>query len=573
MLANSALEKIIEGQSPSDFATSSCLFPRKRLVRLSETGDYQELYTPCNRCVNCASNRRNELASRMFLHSLSYEFCYFVTLTYGSYNLFPFERHPFQNDWLSTIPVRDSNNSLHHDAWSPSILIQKHLTKFLKRLRANTGFDISYAACGEYGEDFKRPHFHVILWSHQRISVDMVRNAWSLECKRTKNKLYVRPWRCDLPKTPENGFFRFYLGRVDFHDLWANGSLNYDGKHCGVYDRSTTDKNAIHNFTYVAKYIGKNDPISWCCNMPQFFLKRIQFAFNVYSGNVNKLDELITDLSTLNYYNHVKINVNYEENYSIPQIDYMDFKKIISPFFVSSRRPSLGKLWYLENRKAILEERAGMPKFMAKKIPYPSYFFRLASLDKYPLRLRKDCPSGVSPTKDLLPRVYEYFSKLREDRNHYFAVRGTSSIYNLPRKDRSYAYAITDVPQRVYHDFIKDHCNTLDSIDLISPLVGTIHYVYDGHFEIFEGLIYDKQTREYKLYDFYEREDFCDYVLSLIEKEYSRYPDKLDKLKTKALLYDTILEDPKSKDKVDYFLTLHNDMQRYYKLTHKTDNQ
>lgn len=38
------------------------------------------------------------------------------------------------------------------------------LQRFFKRLRKNTGADFRYLACGEYGEDLHRPHYHVCLF-------------------------------------------------------------------------------------------------------------------------------------------------------------------------------------------------------------------------------------------------------------------------------------------------------------------------------------------------------------------------------------------------------------------------
>ena len=39
----------------------------------------------------------------------------------------------------------------------------KELQLFFKRLRKNTNQKIKYFACGEYGEKFKRPHYHAIV--------------------------------------------------------------------------------------------------------------------------------------------------------------------------------------------------------------------------------------------------------------------------------------------------------------------------------------------------------------------------------------------------------------------------
>lgn len=46
-------------------------------------------------------------------------------------------------------------------------LQRKDLTKFLKRLRYELDpFRISYYACGEYGDETQRPHYHVCLFGH-----------------------------------------------------------------------------------------------------------------------------------------------------------------------------------------------------------------------------------------------------------------------------------------------------------------------------------------------------------------------------------------------------------------------
>jgi hypothetical protein len=40
------------------------------------------------------------------------------------------------------------------------------LQKFFKRLRKTTGADIRYFACGEYGDETKRPHYHAIIYGY-----------------------------------------------------------------------------------------------------------------------------------------------------------------------------------------------------------------------------------------------------------------------------------------------------------------------------------------------------------------------------------------------------------------------
>lgn len=571
MLANSNLMKIKEGVKPSTMAANTCLRPKRMQIRLSETGEYTDMYCPCGKCERCLQARRDELASRMFLHSIGYEFCYFVTLTYNSANLLPFKEHPYLADWLQTIPTYDSFNSTHKKAWTPSLLVQSHLTKFLKRLRSQLGFHISYAACGEYGEEFARPHFHVVLWSHYPITYDNVCHAWSYECKRTNNPLVVKKWRESATiKDADHGYFRFQIGRIDFNDLWANGSLNYDGKHCGNQEY-TKDKKANHCFTYVAKYIGKNDPISWLGNAPIQLIDRIQFAYNVYTGNIDKLALMRPDPTYETcIYNHIQNSLSYD-NKNFKQIDYMDFKKIVSPFFVSSRRPSLGKLYYLQNRERFMSQDMALPSFMGKKIAYPSYFYRLAAQDRYPIRLRKITDSGLSPSKDLLPRLYGFMQMLRESNSYWFALHDNYQTSSQIKNRRLFAYRLSDDKIQDYITHISSYTGTLDCIDFLDCENRTIHYIYDPYNEIFEGYVYNSSSREYEFQEYIERIDFCDMVLDYIEGEYKRYPDKLDSLQQKSLLYDCIMEDPDSENEIVKYLEIKDILHRKYKLTHKNE--
>lgn len=71
----------------------------------------------------------------------------FVTLTYDDAN-------------LPITPV-----SLWGPQLAPWPTLQKHeLQKFFKRLRRNINAPIKYFACGEYGENTQRPHYHIIFF-------------------------------------------------------------------------------------------------------------------------------------------------------------------------------------------------------------------------------------------------------------------------------------------------------------------------------------------------------------------------------------------------------------------------
>lgn len=548
------------GVPSSKYVSSVCLDPKFRRVRMSEDGSYQDMYCSCGKCLHCLDARRNEMAARMFLHATKYDYCYFITLTYGSYNLLPFKRHPFLADWLQTIPTYDSNNSFHSPRWTPSILVKSHVQKFLKRLRKSVG-SFTYCACGEYGEDFGRPHFHCVLFSNTPISLQDVQNAWSLECKYTNSKYIVRAWRSDLPKTKENGYFKFRIGQVQFADLYANGSMNYDGRHPGKY---AGGENAMHNFTYVAKYLGKSTPDSMS-NLPNWVHSRIRFAWSCYTDNIENLAKLCPNPQVWQLDINNKVNLSFDDH-DFKQISFNEFKKIVSPFFLSSRRPAIGKQYFLENAARFQTEGISLPKFMGKSIAIPSYYFRLLAQKNYPIRLRKVVPSGISPTKDLLPRVYEYFYHLREDASYWFSVRGivTPTKEFVPRHDDFfngvYSYSLTGDP--------KD--GEVDHIDFVDPSSHLIHFVYDPLAEIFRGYIFNFSTRSYDLYEhYYDREEFCDLVMKEIEDELAIFPDKLIKMQESFAVQNAVISDNDYLSARECYIKHRLEKQLLYKSKHK----
>nr|WAE43395.1 MAG: replication initiator protein [Microviridae sp.] len=104
---------------------------------------------PCGRCTACRINRTREWATRI-THELSYwEYSSFVTLTYNNENI---------NKEMS--------------------LKKRDLQLFFKRLRKTLGKEkIKYYACGEYGENFGRPHYHAIIFGIQS-NDKRIKDSW-----------------------------------------------------------------------------------------------------------------------------------------------------------------------------------------------------------------------------------------------------------------------------------------------------------------------------------------------------------------------------------------------------------
>jgi len=100
--------------------------------------EYPPFKIPCNKCIACRLDYATQWAIRCVHEASLNEKNIFLTLTYDEKNY-----------------VKKLNYS--------------HFQKFIKRLRKSLPDDqkISYFVTGEYGEKFKRPHWHVIIFNYE----------------------------------------------------------------------------------------------------------------------------------------------------------------------------------------------------------------------------------------------------------------------------------------------------------------------------------------------------------------------------------------------------------------------
>ncbi len=89
----------------------------------------------CGNCIGCKLERSRQWAVRCMHEAEEHENNCFITLTYAE------------------IPLNGSLN-------------KEHYTLFMKRLRKNSNAKIRFFQCGEYGEKFKRPHHHALLFGY-----------------------------------------------------------------------------------------------------------------------------------------------------------------------------------------------------------------------------------------------------------------------------------------------------------------------------------------------------------------------------------------------------------------------
>jgi len=111
----------------------------KKSIAFSPNGNDLPIKLPCGQCIGCRLSRSSDWASRCMHESTLHQENSFITLTYNEENL----------------PYDES-------------LTKPHFQKFMKRLRkSQPNKKLRYYMCGEYGEKYKRPHYHLILFGYK----------------------------------------------------------------------------------------------------------------------------------------------------------------------------------------------------------------------------------------------------------------------------------------------------------------------------------------------------------------------------------------------------------------------
>ena len=128
----------------------SCLFPQVVYIKKYDL----KINAPCGHCQNCRISKQNKLTFECtwatqwsYAHNSG---CSFVTMTYDDDHLIDYDGNPTYD--LSKASV--SREEI------------KNYNKRLRSLLKYKGIDSKYMylACGEYGDSFGRPHYHIILF-------------------------------------------------------------------------------------------------------------------------------------------------------------------------------------------------------------------------------------------------------------------------------------------------------------------------------------------------------------------------------------------------------------------------
>ena len=107
------------------------------------TQPFDVVNLPCGQCIGCRLERSRQWAVRCMYEASLHTCNSFLTLTYDD----------------------------DHIRWSPvtgeQTLYKRDLQLFMKRLRKHLEpLKVRFFACGEYGDNTYRPHYHVILFGY-----------------------------------------------------------------------------------------------------------------------------------------------------------------------------------------------------------------------------------------------------------------------------------------------------------------------------------------------------------------------------------------------------------------------
>ncbi len=123
---------------------------------------------PCGRCIGCRLEHSRQWAVRCMHEASLHEDNCLVNLTYSDEHLPPSRS-----------------------------LCKADLQKFFKRLRKKFGTGVRYFACGEYGDESARPHYHALLFNFK--FPDCVFDKLSpTGCRLYRSELLEDRWRLGL---------------------------------------------------------------------------------------------------------------------------------------------------------------------------------------------------------------------------------------------------------------------------------------------------------------------------------------------------------------------------------------
>lgn len=479
----------------NDYQAVNCYYPFEQEVFDAHTQTMRKIMVACGICDHCRQSKINEWCTRMYAHAEDFKHIYFVTLTYRSFYDDSHSVNKLMLDKLKqAVWHRDAKNSTHRLSYNPCLLVKKHYQDFMKRLRKYSGLnDITYVLSGEYGHEYGRPHFHIILFTNGDLTSDVVKRAWSVALwQNNKGEFSYKT------SQKNNGTaFYFPIGRVDFHNLVTNGTLNTT---CKIRVDGTY-MNAANCFAYVCKYVCKQDTAN---------LDRVRLAYNnlfkkesfyrIFDNEVpckiaeewlrehgyyGVMVEQVLNSQNLLHYDKVSFQPSdrvYKQGLSnqktttlychefiepVYPSTYFEFRDLFRPFCEFSRATPIGSIYAKRNIQEFAQGVFTKPLLQDKGYILPRYFARKAEEYLYGLRVCHSARSGNTFVLGGLPNLLGRFTKSLE-------TKIPPREYFTPTKSHLTTAQALHHPTRVLADF-----STGEKILLKNGCAH--HYKYNRH--------------------------------------------------------------------------------------------
>lgn len=155
---------------------------------------FSEMFVRCGRCIGCRLDKSREWATRCVHEASMHERNSFLTLTYSP----------------EFLPENGS-------------LVKSDLQGFWKRLRRRVEpLELRYYQCGEYGDKFKRPHYHAICFGFDFPDKELfqVRNGFRLYRSHLLDSVWPFGFTCVADVTFEScAYVARYVTKKIYGDL------------------------------------------------------------------------------------------------------------------------------------------------------------------------------------------------------------------------------------------------------------------------------------------------------------------------------------------------------------------
>jgi len=111
----------------------------------------QYTFFACGQCYQCKQQKLTDWTTRIMIERTKCKHAYFTTLTYDEENVYK------KNDCYLSLSKKDLQN-------------------FIREVRREK--KIRYYAIGEYGTKTFRPHYHIIIFTNEKMNVDFIKKHW-----------------------------------------------------------------------------------------------------------------------------------------------------------------------------------------------------------------------------------------------------------------------------------------------------------------------------------------------------------------------------------------------------------